>query len=65
MVVQVVSAGLSKRKVAGSIPTIGNLHAVGPCKNTCAVFAFLATNDTFTATFNTVLGVHRLNVYNI
>ena len=37
----VVSAGLSERKVAGSIPTIGDFHTVGPCKK--AVFACLAT----------------------
>ena len=33
----VVSAALSERKVAGSIPTIGDFHTVGPCKK--AVFA--------------------------
>ena len=38
----VVSAALSKRKVAGSIPTIGDFHTVGPCKK--AVFACLATH---------------------
>ena len=38
----VVSAALSERKVAGSIPTIGDFHAVGPCKK--AVFACLATD---------------------
>ena len=38
----VVSAALSERKVAGSIPTIGDLHTVGPCKK--AVFACLATD---------------------
>ena len=38
----VVSAALSKRKVAGSIPTIGDFHTVGPCKK--AVFACLATD---------------------
>ena len=27
----VVSAALSERKVAGSIPTIGDFHTVGPC----------------------------------
>ena len=27
----VVSAALSERKVAGSIPTIGGFHTVGPC----------------------------------
>ena len=32
----VVSAALSERKVAGSIPTIGDFHTVGPCKK--AVF---------------------------
>ena len=37
----VVSAALSERKVAGSIPTIGDFHTVGPCKK--AVFACLAT----------------------
>ena len=38
----VVSAALSERKVAGSIPTIGDLHTVGPCEK--AVFACLATD---------------------
>ena len=38
----VVSAALSERKVAGSIPTIGDYHTVGPCKK--AVFACLATD---------------------
>ena len=38
----VVSAALSERKVAGSIPTIGDFHIVGPCKK--AVFACLATD---------------------
>ena len=38
----VVSAALSERKVAGSIPTIGDFHTVGPCKK--AVFACLATD---------------------
>ena len=38
----VVSAALSERKIAGSIPTIGDLHTVGPCKK--AVFACLATD---------------------
>ena len=33
-----------ERKVAGSIPTIGDFHTIGPCKK--AVFACLAT-DTF------------------
>ena len=45
----VISAALSERKVAGSIPTIGDFHTVGPCKK--AVFACLATDvkyDTFT-----------------
>ena len=36
------SAALSERKVAGSIPTIGDFHTVGPCKK--AVFACLATD---------------------
>ena len=39
---RVVSAALSERKVAGSIPTIGDFHTVGPCKK--AVFACLATD---------------------
>ena len=30
-VVQVVSAALSERKVAGSIPTISDFHTAGPC----------------------------------
>ena len=38
----VVSAALSERKVAGSIPTIGDFHTVGPCNK--AVFARLATD---------------------
>ena len=38
----VVSAALSERKVAGSIPTIADYHTVGPCKK--AVFACLATD---------------------
>ena len=38
----VVSAVLSERKVAGSIPTISDFHTVGPCKK--AVFACLATD---------------------
>ena len=38
----VVSAALSERKVAGSIPTIGDFHTVGPCEK--AVFACLATD---------------------
>ena len=38
----VVSAALSEQKVAGSIPTIGDFHTVGPCKK--AVFACLATD---------------------
>ena len=38
----VVCAALSERKVAGSIPTIGDFHTVGPCKK--AVFACLATD---------------------
>ena len=38
----VVSAALPERKVAGSIPTIGDFHTVGPCKK--AVFACLATD---------------------
>ena len=38
----VVSAALLERKVAGSIPTIGDFHTVGPCKK--AVFACLATD---------------------
>ena len=38
----VVSAALSERKVAGSIPTIGDFHTVGPRKK--AVFACLATD---------------------
>ena len=38
----VVSAALSERKVAGSIPTIGDFHTVGPCKK--AAFASLATD---------------------
>ena len=38
-----VGAALSERKVAGSIPTIGDFHTVGPCKK--AVFACLATDD--------------------
>ena len=33
---------LSEQKVAGSIPTIGDIHTVGPCKK--AVFACLATD---------------------
>ena len=37
----VVSAALSERKVAGSIPTIGDFHTVGPCKK--AVFACFVT----------------------
>ena len=40
------------RKVAGSIPTIGDFHTIGPCKK--AAFACLATDvkeDTFTFTF--------------
>ena len=41
----VVSAALSERKVARSIPTIGDFHTVGPCKK--AVFACLATTFTF------------------
>ena len=32
----------AERKVAGSIPTIGDFHTVGPCKK--AVFACLATD---------------------
>ena len=39
----VVSASLSKRKVAGSIPMIGDFHTVGPCEN--AIFACLATDE--------------------
>ena len=38
----VVSAALSERKVAGSIPMIGDFHIVGPCKK--AVFACLASD---------------------
>ena len=38
----VVCAALSERKVAGSIPTIGDFHTVGPCKK--AVFACLVTD---------------------
>ena len=38
----VVSAALSERKVAGSIPTIDDFHTVGPCQK--AVFACLATD---------------------
>ena len=38
----VVSTALSERKVAGSIPMIGDFHTVGPCKK--AVFACLATD---------------------
>ena len=38
----VVCAALLERKVAGSIPTIGDFHTVGPCKT--AVFACLATD---------------------
>ena len=63
----VVSAALSDRKVAGSIPTIGDFHTVGPCKK--AVFACWATDveqDTFTFTFtkfheviNFSLKIHR------
>ena len=41
-VVQMVSAALSEGKVVGSIPTIGDLHTVGPSKK--AVFACLATD---------------------
>ena len=41
-VVQVVSAAPSERKVAGSIPTIGDFHTVDPSKK--AVFACLATD---------------------
>ena len=47
--VQVVSAALSERKVAGSILMIGDFHTVGPCKK--AVFACLVNNvkqETFT-----------------
>ena len=40
--VQVVSTALSERKVAGSIPTIGDFYTVDPCKK--AVFACLATD---------------------
>ena len=40
-VVQLVSAALSERKVAGSITTIGDFRTVGPRKK--AVFACLAT----------------------
>ena len=47
-VVQVVSAALSERKVAGSIPTTGDFHTVGPWKKT--VFACLAT-DLYLYTF--------------
>ena len=36
------SAAPLERKVAGSIPTIGDFHTVGPCKK--AVFACLATD---------------------
>ena len=39
---QMWGAALSERKVAGSIPTIGDFHTVGPCKK--AVFACLATD---------------------
>ena len=42
----VVSAVLLERKDAGSIPTIGDFHTVGPCWK--APFASLAT---FTFTF--------------
>ena len=42
----VVSAALSERKVAGSIPTIGDFHTVGPCKK--AVFACFSITFTFT-----------------
>ena len=38
----VVSAALSERKAAGSIPTIGDFHTVDPCKK--AVLACLATD---------------------
>ena len=38
----VVSAALSERKVAGSIPTIGDFHTVGPCNK--AVYVCLATD---------------------
>ena len=41
----VVSAALSERQVAGSIPTIGDFHTVSPCKK--AVFACLATDVKF------------------
>ena len=42
-VVQWLVQALSERKVAGSIPTIGDFHTVGPsCKK--AVFACLATD---------------------
>ena len=56
----VVSAALSERKVAGSIPTIGDFLTVGPCKK--AVFACLTTDakwdDTFTFT-RTMCGQSR------
>ena len=38
----VVSAALSERKVAGSIPMIGVFHTIGPCEK--AVLACLATD---------------------
>ena len=41
-VVQVVSAALLERKVAGSIPTIGDFHTVRPSKE--EDFACLATD---------------------
>ena len=51
--VQVVSAALSERKVACSIPTIGDFHTVGPC--TKVAFPSLATDiktqDIFSFTF--------------
>ena len=37
----VVSAALSERKVAGSIPTIGDFHTVGPCKKAVLYLLYL------------------------
>ena len=37
-----IQSDSAERKVAGSIPTIGDFHTVGPCKK--AVFACLATD---------------------
>ena len=42
LALKLVQSSLVKPQVAGSVPTIGDFHTVGPCKK--AVFACLATD---------------------